>query len=74
MTIKKKLRDLAEEELDNWIKKVCHSNRLPCEKCPFKGANCDSSDVIFSWINNKDVYSDKFLNQEIEIEEGEDYE
>lgn len=33
----------------------------------FSKVYCDES-LRNSWINNKDIYSDKFLNQEIEIE------
>ena len=74
MTIKKKLRDLTGEEWDKWLEKVCFNHHLMCKKCPLKGAYCDYSANESSWINNKDVYSDKFLNQEIEIEKDEDYE
>lgn len=65
MIIKKKLRDISLEELKIWNIKNC--KQLSCEKCVFSNACCDefSSDC---WINNKDIYSDKFLNQEIEIE------
>lgn len=72
MTIKKKLRDLTEEEWDKWLEKGCFNNCFTCKKCPLKRAYCYRSTNESSWINNKDVYSDKFLNQEIEIEE--DYE
>lgn len=65
MKIKKKLRDISLEEFKVWSIKNC--KQLSCEKCVFSKAFCDefSSDC---WINNKDIYSDKFLNQEIEIE------
>lgn len=61
MKIKKKLRDISLEEFKVYCK------QLSCEKCVFSKVCCDefSSDC---WINNKDIYSDKFLNQEIEIE------
>lgn len=65
MIIKKKLRDISLEELKIWNLKNC--KKLSCEKCVFSNAWCDE----FSskcWINNKDIYSDKFLDQEIEIE------
>lgn len=65
MIIKKKLKDISPEEFKVWIIKNC--KQLSCEKCVFLKVCCDevSSDC---WINNKDIYSDKFLNQEIEIE------
>ena len=64
MIIKKKLKDISLEELKVWSIKNC---KLSCEKCVFSKVCCDevSSDC---WINNKDIYSDKFLDQEIEIE------
>lgn len=65
MIIKKKLKDISLEELKVWSIKNC--KQLSCEKCVFSKVCCNefSSDC---WINNKDIYSDKFLNQEIEIE------
>lgn len=65
MKIKKKLKDISPEEFKVWSIKNC--KQLSCEKCVFSKVCCDevSSDC---WINNKDIYSDKFLNQEIEIE------
>lgn len=65
MIIKKKLKDISLEEFKVWGIKNC--KQLSCEKCVFSKVCCDefSSDC---WINNKDIYSDKFLNQEIEIE------
>lgn len=65
MKLKKKLRDISLEEFKVWSIKNC--KQLSCEKCVFSKVCCDefSSDC---WINNKDIYSDKFLNQEIEIE------
>lgn len=65
MIIKKKLKDISLEEFKVWSIKNCKQSS--CEKCVFSKVCCDevSSDC---WINNKDIYSDKFLNQEIEIE------
>lgn len=65
MKIKKKLKDISLEEFKGWSIKNC--KQLSCEKCVFSKVCCDefSSDC---WINNKDIYSDKFLNQEIEID------
>lgn len=60
---KKKLRDLTPEEWDKWKGKNCGN----CKKCIFNKVYCNSSYVKSSWVNNKDLYSDKFLNQEIEV-------
>ena len=65
MIIKKKLKDISLEEFKGWSIKNC--KQLSCEKCVFSKVCCDE----FSgncWASNKDIYSDKFLNQEIEIE------
>lgn len=64
---KKKLRDLTPEEWDKWQKKNCGD----CSKCIFANVTCFGSFVKESWIHHKDVYSEKFLNQEIEVEENE---
>lgn len=65
MKIKKKLRDISLEEFKVWSIKNC--NLLSCEKCGFSKVRCDELSRN-CWVNNKDIYSDKFLNQEIEIE------
>lgn len=48
-----------------WDEKNCDS--LDCENCVLSNASCDYT-LNSCWINHKDMYSDKFLNQEIEIE------
>lgn len=65
MIIKKKLKDISLEEFKVWSIKNC--KQLSCEKCVFSKVRCDEFSKN-SWINNKDIYSDKFLNQEIEID------
>ena len=73
MKVKKKLRDLTPEEYRNWRTKYCighidcSSSHSTCDDCPFTSVICNGSDKKI-WVNNKDLYSDKFLNQEIEIE------
>ena len=62
---KKKLRDLTLEEWNKWQLKNCGN----CNKCAFNKVNCNISYEKLSWVNNKDIYSDKFLDQEIEVEE-----
>ena len=63
---KKKLRDLTEEEYKKWIDKNCDWDK-DCDGCIFKHVFCVTKDSI--WIYHKDLYSDKFLDQEIEVEE-----
>ena len=63
---KKKLRDLTPEEWDKWREKTCRFTR--CENCIFNIVVCLESESKYSWIHNKDFYSDKFLDQEIEVE------
>lgn len=68
MKIKKKLKYLTPEEFYNWEKENC--NHTECNACPFKSANCNLYDED-SWVNHKELFSDKFLNQEIMIEDEE---
>ena len=60
---KKKLRDLTLEEYKKWLEKNCGN----CSKCIFNKVVCSDADC--SWIYHKDLYSDAFLDQEIEVEE-----
>ncbi len=62
-----KLRDLTKEQWDNWVDNNCIL-KVECENCPACKVNCDSSEDENCWINNKDLYSDKFLDQEVEID------
>lgn len=64
--IKKKLRYLTPEEWDKWIRRNC---TYPCEGCIFRNVVCSNYTHQDSWLNHKDLYSDKFLDQEIEVEE-----
>ena len=61
---KKKLRDITPEENKEWARTHCKPNKL-CKNCIFGRIICDE------WISHKDLYSDKFLDQEIEVEENE---
>lgn len=65
MKIKKKLKDISLEEFKVWSIKNCKQSS--CEKCVLSNSYCDCT-LNSCWINHKDMYSDKFLNQEIEIE------
>ena len=67
---KVKLRDLTEEQFKKWVYKNCDNYDGNCKGCPFKRVQCDKNPNINDWwVRNKDLYSDKFLNQEIEIYE-----
>ena len=60
---KVKLRDLTEEQYVKWRKNNCCAN-ICVSSCPFKYINCS-----IGRNNDKEMYSDKFLDQEIEVEE-----
>ena len=62
---KKKLRDITEEDFQKWLNKNC-SLRKDCIECIFNNVNCSDEG---NWVDHKDLYSDKFLDQEIEVEE-----
>lgn len=70
MKKKIKLRDITEEQYQKWrdgdenINFPCkHKN---CSLCLFLNVYCCIEGNC--WVKHKDMYSDKFLNQEIEIE------
>lgn len=62
-TKKVKLRNLTWEQYIKWRKNNCCIN-LCGSSCPFKSINC-----AIGWHNYKEMYSDKFLDQEIEVDE-----
>lgn len=61
-----KLRDLTNEDYEKWMNKMC--GELSCKCCVFGTVNCRDPEYKDSWFNNKDMFSDKFLNQTVEIE------
>lgn len=63
--MKIKLRDMTEKQYQTWLQNHCDFEY--CNKCPFNKINCTFT-TDFNWIKNKNFYSDKFLNQEVEIE------
>lgn len=65
MKKKIKLRDMTDEQFIRWKRDECGNS--VCQKCPFRFVPCDSTDA-YSFSKHKDMYSDKFLDQEIEIE------
>lgn len=66
MIIKKKLRDVTPSEYREWEKKHCALNTIDCANCAFHYVMCRSWGP--SWVKHKNLYSDNFLDQEIEIE------
>lgn len=70
MKKKIKLRDMTKEQWDKNRTSLCNliSNGY-CENCVFQWVGC-CSDSFYrsSWINHKDFYGKKFLDQEVEIE------
>lgn len=63
----KKLKDLTYDEYANFKSNICGYNQ-ECNNCPFRMCNCESPDSKESWFNNKEMYSEKFLNQEIPVD------
>ena len=62
----KKLRDLTLEEYEKWREKNCTITFKSCTKCPFKSVVCFPA-ANNLWLNHKEIYSNEFLNQEIEV-------
>lgn len=63
---KKKLKDLTYDEMCKWKEKNCRS--IICDKsCLFYSVICTGTTNC--WVKHKDLYSDKFLDQEVEIPE-----
>ena len=66
---KVKLRDLTKEQYDLWVENNCANHEVSCRDCPFQKVQCDNHESINdAWYLNKDLYSDKFLDQEVEVE------
>lgn len=65
MKKKIKLRDVTKDEYKEWAKKECKFFSNCCYECPFRYiAGCFAAD----WLDHREIYSNKILNQEIEIE------
>lgn len=67
MIIKKKIRDITKEEFEIWKNYNCKTYDLHCTGCPFRASECGFVGVRFPWYENKEMFSDKFLDQEIDI-------
>lgn len=68
--VSKTIRDLTDEEFFKWRIKMCDKYDS-CKGCPFSIAICDSSRAGY-WLNNKNLFSNKFLNQIVEIPQEEE--
>lgn len=66
---KVKLRDLTEEQYKKWKDDNCWTLAQIewCVSCPFYSVRCQPDDN--PRYLNKDIFNDKFLDQEVEIEE-----
>jgi hypothetical protein len=62
-----KLRDLTEEQFKKWHERNCEGNK--CKDCVFNQNKVNCIYVAYCWIKDKSVFSNKFLDQEIEIQE-----
>ena len=62
--MKVKLRYVTERQYAKWKNKNCDKYD-DCKGCLFCKIDCIFGNTC--WVNNKDMYSDKFLDQEIEI-------
>lgn len=60
---KVKLKDLTPEQFGKW--RIYNCKKYDCLDCPFRCVDCNKT----FWLSCKDMYSDKFLDQEVEIEE-----
>lgn len=67
---KVKLRDLTKKQYQKWQKTNCKKSGQYCSGCPFQKVQCYNDDRVNNiWYLNKGLYSDEFLDQEIEIKE-----
>lgn len=69
-TKKVKLRDLTAKQYKTFVDNKCGNQivGIGCVDCPFYRVSCLYGKDTKCWVDNKDLYSDKFLNQEIEVE------
>lgn len=65
MKITKKLRDVTPEELKEWYRINCDNH---CDGCIFDNVYCCIINSNHQWVYHKDLYSNKFLDQTIEVE------
>ena len=60
---KVKLKDMTMKQFNKWKSNNCWCKA--CEACPFGRLNCYSD--MNSWINFKERFSEKFLDEEVEV-------
>lgn len=68
MKRKIKLRDMTKEQWDIYGKNICKLYGC-CRNCILRILKCSKSNFESSWINHKEMLSNKILDMEIEIEE-----
>lgn len=68
MLVEKKLRDVTKEEFEEWNNRSCFGRK--CDTCIFRNVNCSAYEDD-AWVNNKDIYSDKFLDRTIQVKVDE---
>ena len=68
---KVKLKYLTKEQYKTFVDNKCGNQivGIGCVDCPFYCISCLYGKDNKCWIDNKDLYSDKFLDQEIEVGE-----
>lgn len=68
MKRKIRLRDMTPEQWDRNKDSLCKLYKGEnCDRCIFELMFCTPSITKNSWINHKDLYSDKLLDQEVEF-------
>lgn len=67
MKKKIKLKDLTAKQWNDNMGCECNKYK-DCNGCRFRYIDCSTSNFESSWINHKEIFNDKFLDQEIEIE------
>lgn len=69
---KVKFRDLTKEQFKKYCKSITKAPGKGhiCSTCPFHNVSCTDWHEE-GWIYHKDLYSDKFLDQEIEINDDD---
>ena len=59
--------DITAQEYQCYIKQNCEARGSCVKNCPIYYVNCSTNDAN-CWVFHKEIYSDDFLNKEIEIE------
>ena len=62
-----KLRDMTAEQYQDYLNNNCVGGDK-CSNCVLTIVNCQDPENRCSWFVNKDMFSKKFLDQEVEIE------